>query len=137
MIVLGMQLAAISLKNIEKEKMIYPLIIKLIISPLLALVFVMLLPVGDIIGKIIILMAAMPSAANTTMYALQFNTQPEFVSSVNFCQYDYKHCLYSISVIFYTKFIILRKILKYSKNHCIFVLQTHVNVTISAYYKFI
>jgi malate permease and related proteins len=84
MIVLGIQLAAISLKNIEKEKMIYALIIKLIISPLLALVFVMLLPVEEIVGKIMILMAAMPSAANTTMYALQFNTQPEFVSSVTF-----------------------------------------------------
>jgi malate permease and related proteins len=82
MIILGMQLAKISLKKLEIEKVSYSLIIKLAISPLLAVVFAMILPVSEIVRNVMILMAAMPSAANTTMFALQFNTKPDFVSSV-------------------------------------------------------
>jgi malate permease and related proteins len=82
MIILGMQLAKISLKKLEVEKVSYSLIIKLVISPLLAVVFATILPVSEMVRNVMILMAAMPSAANTTMFALQFNTKPDFVSSV-------------------------------------------------------
>ena len=82
MIILGMQLANISLRTIEVEKMTYALVIKFLVSPLLAVIFAMLLPVSEVVKDIMILMAAMPTAANTTMFALQFNTKPEFVSSV-------------------------------------------------------
>ncbi|OLS35438.1 AEC family transporter [Bacillus sp. MRMR6] len=81
MLVLGMQLARISLKNLEREKVSLSLITKLAISPIIAYFLTLALPVDDMVKQIMIIMAAMPTAANTTMYALQFNTEPEFVSS--------------------------------------------------------
>ena len=81
MIVLGMQLAKISIKHLEKEKVSLSLITKLAISPAIAYVLTLFLPVDHMVKQIMIIMAAMPTAANTTMYALQFNTEPEFVSS--------------------------------------------------------
>jgi len=81
MIVLGMQLAKISLKNFERGKVSLSLVTKLAVSPCLAYLITLFLPVDEMIKQIMIIMAAMPTAANTTMYALQFNTEPEFVSS--------------------------------------------------------
>ncbi|MBD1381570.1 AEC family transporter [Metabacillus arenae] len=81
MIVLGMQLAKISIKKIEREKVSLSLITKLAVSPAIAYILTLFLPVDEMVKQIMIIMAAMPSAANTTMYALQFNTEPEFVSS--------------------------------------------------------
>ncbi|MFP3126139.1 AEC family transporter [Ectobacillus funiculus] len=81
MIVLGMQLAKISVKHLEREKISLSLVTKLAISPAIAYVFTLFLPVDEMVKQIMIIMAAMPTAANTTMYALQFNTEPEFVSS--------------------------------------------------------
>lgn len=81
MIILGMQLADISLKKLEKERIAYSLVIKLAISPMIAFVIALFLPVDHMIKQIMVITAAMPTAANTTMYALQFNTKPDFVSS--------------------------------------------------------
>lgn len=81
MIVLGMQLAKISVKHLEREKISLSLVTKLAISPAIAYVFTLFLPVDEMVKQIMIIMAAMPTAANTTMYALQFNIEPEFVSS--------------------------------------------------------
>jgi predicted permease len=81
MIVLGMQLAKISVKNLEREKVSLSLLTKLAISPAIAYVLTLFLPVDEMVKQIMIIMAAMPTAANTTMYALQYNTEPEFVSS--------------------------------------------------------
>jgi predicted permease len=81
MIVLGMQLAKISVKNLEREKVSLSLLTKLAISPGIAYVITLFLPVDEMVKQIMIIMAAMPTAANTTMYALQYNTEPEFVSS--------------------------------------------------------
>jgi malate permease and related proteins len=81
MIVLGMQLAKISIKRLEKEKVSLSLIIKLAVSPVIAYILTLFLPVEPMVKQIMIITAAMPTAANTTMYALQFNTEPDFVSS--------------------------------------------------------
>ncbi|MCD7035843.1 AEC family transporter [Metabacillus sp. GX 13764] len=81
MIILGMQLADISLKKLEKERLAYSLILKMAISPIAAFVIASFLPVDHMVKQIMVITAAMPTAANTTMYALQFNTKPEFVSS--------------------------------------------------------
>ncbi|MCL7748861.1 AEC family transporter [Halalkalibacter alkaliphilus] len=81
MLVLGMQLAKISVRNLEREKVSLSLITKLAISPIIAYFITLFLPVDEMVKQIMIIMAAMPTAANTTMYALQFNTEPEFVSS--------------------------------------------------------
>jgi predicted permease len=84
MLVLGMQLATISLKKIKVERTSIALSVKLAISPTIAWLLTLVLPVDDLVKQIMIVVAAMPSAANTTMYALQFDTEPEFVSSVTF-----------------------------------------------------
>ncbi|WP_132747830.1 AEC family transporter [Scopulibacillus darangshiensis] len=81
MIVLGMQLANISIKKLAIHKISLSLVIKLLLSPAIALLLAFILPIDDLLQKIMILMAAMPTAANTTMYALQYQTEPEFVSS--------------------------------------------------------
>ncbi|HWO98903.1 MAG TPA: AEC family transporter [Bacillus sp. (in: firmicutes)] len=81
MIVLGMQLAKISIGNLAKDKISLSLLLRLAVSPIIAYVLTLFLPVDDMMKQIMIIMAAMPTAANTTMYALQFNTEPDFVSS--------------------------------------------------------
>ncbi|RFB12076.1 AEC family transporter [Bacillus sp. HNG] len=80
MIVLGMQLASITVKGISIPKLSLALSIRLLISPIIALGIVFFLPIDPLLKSIMILMAAMPSAANTTMYSLQFQTEPELVS---------------------------------------------------------
>ncbi|PLS18326.1 hypothetical protein CVD28_08360 [Bacillus sp. M6-12] len=84
MITLGMQLANISVKNLVKEKLSLSLTIKLAISPVIAFLLTLILPVDDMVKQIMIVLAAMPTAANTTMLALQFNTEPDFVSTATF-----------------------------------------------------
>lgn len=81
MLVLGIQLATITLKSIQISKVSFALFLRLLISPLIAICFVLVLPVDSLLAKIMILMAAMPTAANTTMYSLQFQTEPNLVSS--------------------------------------------------------
>ncbi|SFJ49213.1 AEC family transporter [Thermoflavimicrobium dichotomicum] len=80
MIVLGMQLAKISLRKISWEKISLSLVIRLVLSPIVAFALVSFWPIPDLLKEIMIVMAAMPTAANTTMYALQYETEPELVS---------------------------------------------------------
>lgn len=84
MLVLGMQLAKISLKNVEREKVLYAVMIKLAAAPVIAWGIAYFLPVDALLKQLMVIMAGMPSAANTTMYAIQFNTEPEFVSVCTF-----------------------------------------------------
>ena len=81
MVILGIQLAKISIRTTAREKLIYALSIKLVVSPFIAFLFTLMLPVDPMVKQLMIIMAAMPAAANTTMYALEFNTEPDFVSS--------------------------------------------------------
>ncbi|KGP89649.1 transporter [Pontibacillus chungwhensis BH030062] len=82
MIVLGMQLADISVKSMEWGKVSYASSLRLLVSPLIALFLVWVLPVDPLLAKVLIVSAAMPSAATTTMYAVEFNARPELVSSI-------------------------------------------------------
>lgn len=84
MLVLGMQLAKISLKNVEREKVLYAVMIKLAVAPVIAWGIAHFLPVDALLKQLMVIMAGMPAAANTTMYAIQFNTEPEFVSVCTF-----------------------------------------------------
>lgn len=81
MLVLGMQLAKISVKKLQIKPLSFSLFLRLIISPLIAWVMTLFLPVDDLLKQVMIVLAAMPSAANTTMYALQYGTDPDFVST--------------------------------------------------------
>lgn len=39
---------------------------------------------GTLIGTVLIIISAMPTAATTTMYAIEFDTEPELVSTITF-----------------------------------------------------
>ncbi len=80
MIVLGMQLAVIATKRVEYKYVHAVSVIRMIVSPLLAVVIVSFIPVNDLLKDVMILLAAMPAAANTTMFAIQFGTEPDLVS---------------------------------------------------------
>lgn len=82
MVILGMQLAEISLAKLDWEKVTFGVILRLLISPAIAVGIVFLIPMDPILAKVLILVAAMPSAANTVMYAVQYDTEPELVSSI-------------------------------------------------------
>ncbi|GEN32559.1 MULTISPECIES: AEC family transporter [Aneurinibacillus] len=81
MLILGMQLANISSKSIEWKGISLASMIRLIASPLLAYLICQLFPLDPLLQKVIITGAAMPCAATTTMYAIQFNVKPHFVST--------------------------------------------------------
>ncbi|SDN30300.1 hypothetical protein SAMN05518871_104210 [Psychrobacillus sp. OK028] len=80
MLVLGMQLAVISRKKVAYRYVAVVSVIRIIVSPLLAVGILYFLPVNDTVKQVAIILAAMPTAANTTMLALQFNTEPDLVS---------------------------------------------------------
>lgn len=84
MIALGMQLATVKFKQIDLSKMSISLIIKLIISPIIAYFIALYLPVDLEAKQIFVILAAMPTAASTTLLAVQFQTRPDIVSSATF-----------------------------------------------------
>lgn len=84
MVILGMQLAMIQLKEIDLPKLSVSLLVKLFLSPLIAYALVYPLPISETYKTILIILAAMPAAANTTLQAVYFNTEPKLVSSATF-----------------------------------------------------
>ncbi|WP_153720760.1 AEC family transporter [Sporosarcina cascadiensis] len=81
MVTLGMQLCNIEVKSVDWQKLSTALSLKLAVAPLIAAVLVLFMPVDTMTKQIMIIMAATPTAANTTMYAIQFQTEPQNVSS--------------------------------------------------------
>ncbi|MGG0655709.1 AEC family transporter [Rummeliibacillus pycnus] len=84
MLVLGMQLATIKKTRVKYRFVTSVSIIRIIVSPIVAAVILWFMPVSDLIKSVLIIQAAMPAAANTTMLALQFDTEPDLVSFTTF-----------------------------------------------------
>ncbi|SDX88043.1 AEC family transporter [Salimicrobium album] len=82
MIVLGMQLAEISVTSLDWKKVSYASVLRLVASPVIAFALVALLPMSKLMASVLIVQAAMPSAATTTIYAVQFDAKPELVSGI-------------------------------------------------------
>ncbi|GAE24699.1 hypothetical protein JCM9140_647 [Halalkalibacter wakoensis JCM 9140] len=82
MIILGMQLARIQWGNFEWGNVMYSTIVRLFLSPLIAYGITLLFPMDPLMAKVLIVSAAMPSAATIVMYAVQFDSHPRLVSSV-------------------------------------------------------
>jgi malate permease and related proteins len=80
MLVLGMQLANISKKNVQLKELSAVLVIRLVASPIIAYAITVLLNLDSLLSSVLIVLAAMPTAANTTMFAVQFDTEPDLVS---------------------------------------------------------
>ena len=84
MLVLGMQLAVMARKKVNYRYVTAVSVIRMIASPVIAMLILLFLPVNDLLKAVLIIQAAMPAAANTTIFALQFNTEPDLVSFTTF-----------------------------------------------------
>ncbi|MFJ8260535.1 AEC family transporter [Rummeliibacillus sp. NPDC094406] len=84
MLVLGMQLASIKKTRVKYRFVTSVSFLRIIVSPLVATAILWFMPVSDLIKSVLIIQAAMPAAANTTMLALQFDTEPDLVSFTTF-----------------------------------------------------
>ncbi|MDI2589399.1 AEC family transporter [Psychrobacillus sp. NEAU-3TGS] len=84
MLVLGMQLAVISRKKVAYRYVSVATVIRMVISPVIAALVVYFMPLNDMIKTVFIIQASMPTAANTTLLALQFGTEPDLVSFTTF-----------------------------------------------------
>ena len=82
MVILGMQLAEIKPTAMRWGPISFGVLLRLVISPLLAFGISLLIPMDPILQKVLILGAAMPSAATTVMYAVQYDTEADLVSSI-------------------------------------------------------
>jgi malate permease and related proteins len=82
MLILGMQLALIKWGDFDWPNLSFGFITRLFISPLLAFGILLFLPVDPLLAKVLIVSAAMPSAATIVMYAVQFQSEPRLVSSI-------------------------------------------------------
>lgn len=80
MLVLGMQLAVISRTQVAYRFVSAVTFIRMAVSPILAVIIVSFMPVNQLLKDVLILQATMPAAANTTMFAIQFGTEPDLVS---------------------------------------------------------
>lgn len=82
MIILGMQLANITWAKFEWGHISYGVFIRLIVSPIIAYFITLLFPFDPLLAKVLIVSAAMPSAATIVMYAVQFDAKPKLVSAI-------------------------------------------------------
>src|SRR5699024_6118155 len=84
MVMLGMQLGSIVSMRNNWQVIISGVVLKMIAAPLIAFLFVWAFDVDPLIGAVLIIISAMPTAATTTMYAIEFDTEPDLVSSITF-----------------------------------------------------
>lgn len=82
MLILGMQLANIKWTNFEWGHISYGVVVRLIISPIIAYFITLMFPFDPLLAKVLIVSAAMPSAATIVLYAVQFNAKPKLVSAI-------------------------------------------------------
>ena len=80
MLMLGMQLAEIKPQKFNVKFVSSATLLRMVVSPLLAVVLVQIMPVSELIKQVFILLAAMPVAANTTLLAVQFDCKPDLTS---------------------------------------------------------
>jgi hypothetical protein len=65
-------------------QVILPNVLRLLVSPAIALALVLLFGVQGLAAKIAILMAAMPTGINMAIYATEFDAQPRLVATAVF-----------------------------------------------------
>ncbi|MCE7792710.1 AEC family transporter [Salipaludibacillus sp. CUR1] len=82
MLILGMQLAQIKWTGFEWGKVSYGVVVRLLLSPLIAWGITLILPLDPLLAKVLIVASAMPSAATIVMYAVEFDAKPKLVSSI-------------------------------------------------------
>lgn len=84
MVMLGIQLGSIMGLKLNWQVVISSVTLKMLVAPLIAYLFVWIVDVDPLIAAVLIIISAMPTAATTTMYAIEFDTEPDLVSSITF-----------------------------------------------------
>ena len=84
LLALGMQLSSLTLNSIRKKELWLAIAIKMFASPTLGVIIALLLPVDPLIRTVLMVISFMPTAANTTLFAVRFNVEPELVASSAF-----------------------------------------------------
>lgn len=82
MLALGMQLAEIKPVKIQWDLSAIGLILRLLLSPAIAYGLTLILPVEPLLAKVMIVLGAMPSAAIMVMYSIEYDCEPQLVSSI-------------------------------------------------------
>src|SRR5699024_2185655 len=80
MVVLGMQLAQIQIKNLHLGNLTFVLIVRLFLSPVIAFLLTIILGVDPLLQKILIVMSALPTASTAALLAIQYDADSELVS---------------------------------------------------------
>ena len=82
MLILGATIAAMPLRQLFEEKRVYAFVaVKLLLVPLLAWqMLALILPDGDIIGRILVVLSGMPVATNATMLSVEYGGDNKLVS---------------------------------------------------------
>lgn len=82
MLILGATIAAMPLKELFEEKRVYIFVAaKLLAAPVLVwLLFKPLLPAGDIVSRILVVLSGMPVATNATMLSVEYGGDNKLVS---------------------------------------------------------
>lgn len=82
MLILGATIAGMPLKELFEEKKVYVFVAaKLLAVPVLVwLLFKPLLPAGDIVGQILVVLSGMPVATNATMLSVEYGGNLKLVS---------------------------------------------------------
>ncbi|HEY4601994.1 MAG TPA: AEC family transporter [Cerasibacillus sp.] len=82
MVVLGMQLASIKGLEMNWQVVSTSVLLKMIVSPTLAFLFVHIFSVEPLLGSVMIIISAMPTAVTTTLFAVEFDAEPNLVSTI-------------------------------------------------------
>ncbi|MDA3130232.1 AEC family transporter [Aliibacillus thermotolerans] len=82
MIVLGMQLANISLHSLEWKTISIGTVMRLGFSPIIAYAITLLLQPNPTLSTVMIVSASMPTAATIAMISVEFDASPDIVSSI-------------------------------------------------------
>ncbi|MBO5999965.1 MAG: AEC family transporter [Lachnospiraceae bacterium] len=78
MMVIGMILAEINIKDIADKAVIRYTVHRLVIIPLIIYIILRLLPVSHMVRGLSVLLAAMPAGATTSMLASKYDRDPQF-----------------------------------------------------------
>lgn len=81
-LVLGMLLTRVKFK-LQMGTIVMPVLIRLVVSPLLAFLWLKLIPVSPVTAGVLVLLAATPSSINSVIIATEYEVMPELASSIN------------------------------------------------------
>ncbi|WP_257350075.1 AEC family transporter [Pseudalkalibacillus decolorationis] len=82
MVILGMQIADLTISTLDWKRISFVTIIRLMLAPILTFLLTLMFPMDPLLRKVLIVLTAMPTAVNASTFAIEFNTDPKFVSSV-------------------------------------------------------